>query len=291
MFDWENLRYFIAVVQAGSLSAAARRLNVDHATVSRRLSALESELKMRVIDRLPRACRPTAAGRQILEFAEKMEEHAFAIERAALAEHMPMHGTVTISVPPVLANNLFANHLHEFVQLHPGIRLSMASQAQSISLGRREADIAVRLFRPEEPQNVTRKLGEMTFGLYASRDYLHAASPADWAFICYEAQFAEMPHQKWLESIAQGRRIACEVSDITTQQAAARTGIGVAALPVFMGDCDPGLQRLAFDSASYRREIWLVVHADLRHSPPIRAVIDFIADVTGRTFPPDAGRS
>lgn len=215
-----------------------------------------------------------------------MEEHAFAIERLALTEHLPMHGIVTISVPPVLANNFYANHLYVFAQMHPGIRLSMASQAQSVSLARREADIAVRLFRPEEPQNVTRKLGEMAFGLYASRDYAHTSTPDDWAFICYDAQFAEMPHQKWLESIARGRRIACEVSDITTQQVAARTGIGVAGLPVFMGDDDPGLQRLPFDGEPYARDIWLVVHADLRHSPSIRAAIDFIAAVTGRTFAP-----
>nr|WP_241022765.1 LysR substrate-binding domain-containing protein [Burkholderia sp. Se-20373] len=144
------------------------------------------------------------------------------------------------------------------------------------------------MFRPEEPQNVTRKLGEMAFGLYACRDYAHASTPDDWAFICYDAQFAEMPHQKWLESIARGRRIACEVSDITTQQVAARTGIGVAGLPVFMGDGDRGLQRLPFDGEPHARDIWLVVHADLRHSPSIRAAIDFIAGVTGRTFAPDS---
>ncbi|RQV24380.1 LysR family transcriptional regulator [Burkholderia cenocepacia] len=284
MFDWENLRYFVAVVQTGSLSAAARRLKVDHATVSRRLSALEAELKIRVIDRLPRACRPTSAGKHILEFAKQMEEHAFAIERLALADQMPLHGVVTVSVPPVLANNLFANHFHEFARLHPGIRLAIASQAQRISLGRREADLAVRLVRPEEPQNVTRKLGEMTFGLYASRGYANASAPGDWAFIGYDAQFAEMPHQQWIQSIAHGRRIVCEVSDITTQQVVARTGVGVAGLPVFMGDSDPELQRLPFDGEPFSREIWLVVHADLRHSPPIRAVIDFISDVASRAF-------
>ncbi|RKP54726.1 LysR family transcriptional regulator [Pararobbsia silviterrae] len=291
MFDWENLRCFVAVAQTGSLSAAARRLNVDHATVSRRVSALEAELKMRVIDRLPRACRPTPAGRQILVFAEQMEERAFAIERLALAQQMPLQGVVTVSVPPVLANNLFANHFHEFTRLHPGIRLAIASQAHRVSLGRREADLAVRLIRPEEPQNVTRKLGEMTFGLYASRSYVHASAPANWEFIGYETQFAEMPHQHWLQSIAQGRRIVCEVSDITTQQVAARTGVGVAGLPVFMGDSDPELQRLPFEGQRFSREIWLVVHTDLRNSPPIRAVIDFISGVTGRTFSQDFGLS
>ncbi|MBN3789109.1 LysR family transcriptional regulator [Burkholderia sp. Ac-20353] len=289
MFDWENLRVFVAVAQSGSLSAAARRLKVDHATVSRRLSALEAELNLRVVDRLPRACRLTAAGRQVLGFAEKMEAEAFAIERLALAEQMPMQGTVTISVPPVLANNLFANHLHTFAQLHPGIRLAIASETQSVSLGRREADIAVRLFRPEEPQSVTRKLARMAFGLYASHTYAHASEPAAWAFIAYDARFSELPHPKWLQSIAGGRRIACEVSDITTQQAAARTGIGVAGLPVFMGDNDPALQRLPFDGEPFYRDIWLVVHPDLRHSPLIRAVIDFIVEVVGNTFEPHAG--
>lgn len=284
MFDWENLRVFVAVAQSGSLSAAARQLKVDHATVSRRLTALEAELKMRVVDRLPRACVPTAAGLQILELAANMEESAFAIERLALAAQSPMQGTVTISVPPVLASNFFAHHLHEFAQLHPGIRLALASHAQPVSLKRREADIAVRLFRPEESQNVTRKLGEMAFGLYASRDYAHASEPADWAFIGYEAQFAEMPHQQWLQSIARGRPVACEVSDITTQRAAARTGIGVAGLPVFIGDNDAALQRLPLDATPFHREIWLVVHADLRHSPLVRTVIDFVVAVTGRTF-------
>lgn len=290
MFDWENLRCFIAVAQSGSLSAAARRLKVDHATVSRRLGALEAELNMRLVDRLPRACQMTAAGRQVLALAAQMEENAFSIERLAQAGQAPMQGTVTISVPPVLANNLFVNHLHAFAQRHPGIRLAIASQAQSVSLGRREADIAVRLFRPEEPQSVTRKLADMAFGLYASRDYAQASEPAAWAFIGYAAQHAEMPHPKWLQSIARGRRIACEVSDITMQQAAARTGVGVAGLPVFMGDSDPALQRLPCDGEPFHREVWLVVHPDLRNSPMIRAVIDFAADIIARTLGPIAGR-
>jgi DNA-binding transcriptional LysR family regulator len=284
MFDWENLRCFIAVAQSGSLSAAARRLKVDHATVSRRLSALEAELDLRLVDRLARACRLTAIGQQVLAAAAHMEEHAFAIERLALAERLPMHGTVTISAPPVLASHFFAGQLQRFAQRHPGIRLALASQAQSVSLGRREADLAIRLFRPEEPQSVTRRLGAMPFALYASRDYPQADTPAEWAFIAYEAHFMEMPHQKWLMSIADGRRIACEVSDIGTQQAAARTGIGVAGLPVFMGDADPMLRRLPFDGAPFHREIWLVVHADLRHAPLMRAVIDFVSERVTEAF-------
>jgi DNA-binding transcriptional LysR family regulator len=284
MFDWENLRFFVAVAQTGSLSAAARQLKVDHATVGRRLSALESDLAMRLVDRLPRACQLTASGRQIVELAQRMEAEAFAIERLARAAQSPMHGKVTISVPPVLASNFFATTLGAFAQRHPGIRLSIASEAQRVSLGRREADLAVRLARPDEPRNVTRKLGTMPFALYASRDYAQADQPADWEFIAYEARLADMPHEQWLRAAAGARPVVCEVSDITTQLAVARTGVGVAGLPVFMGDADPTLQRLPWAGEAFSLDIWLVVHDDLRHSPPIRAVIDFVAEVVGQTF-------
>ncbi|WP_321889879.1 LysR family transcriptional regulator [Paraburkholderia bannensis] len=284
MFDWENLRFFVAVAQTGSLSAAARQLKVDHATVGRRLSALEADLEMRLVDRLPRACQLTASGRQIVELAQRMEAEAFAIERLARAVQSPMHGKVTISVPPVLASNFFATTLGAFSQRHPGIQLAIASEAQRVSLGRREADLAVRLARPDEPRNVTRKLGTMPFALYARRDYAQAAHPAEWAFIAYEARLADMPHEQWLRAAAGERPIVCEVSDISTQLAVARTGIGVAGLPVFMGDADPALQRLPWSGEAFSRDIWLVVHDDLRHSPPIRAVIDFVAEVVSQTF-------
>jgi DNA-binding transcriptional LysR family regulator len=284
MFDWENLRFFLAVAQTKSLSGAARALKVDHATVSRRLSALETELQARLVDRLPRSCQLTALGRQIFTLVTEMEAGAFAVERAVRAEQSPMAGKVTLSVPPVLASNFFANQLFAFRQLHPEIQLSLASQSQSVSLGRREADIAVRLFRPTEPSNVIRKLGEMPFALYASRHYEHAGKPANWGFITYEAELAGMLHQKWLLAAAGDRKTVCEVSDITTQHAAARTGIGVASLPTFIGDQDPALQRLAFDGEAFSPEIWLVVHVDLRHSPLLRAVIEFVVDVVGKTF-------
>ena len=284
MFDWESLRVFMAVAHAGSLSGAARALKVDHATVSRRLSALEADLQVRLVDRLPRACQLTALGQQVYTLATGMEANAFAIERAVRAEQSPAAGRVTLSMPPVLAANFLAGTLGQFRQRYPQVQLSIAGQAHSVSLGRREADIAIRLYRPTEPDSVIRKLGTLPFALYASRDYAHQATPAQWSFIAYEAHLADMPHQKWLLEVAQGRPIACEVSDITTQHAAARTGVGVAGLPTFMGDDDPQLQRLPYDGEGFAREIWLVVHADLRHSPLLREVMGFLVDVFAQRF-------
>ncbi|MGV1867766.1 MULTISPECIES: LysR family transcriptional regulator [unclassified Rhizobium] len=136
MADWENLRHFIAVGRSGTLSGAARALNVDHATVSRRLAALEAELDVALVERLPRSCRLTTIGQQVFDQAVTMEGAADGIARIARAAHMPLIGKVTLSAPPVLAAHLLAQHLAHFRSRYPDIRLSLAAQAQQVSLSK-----------------------------------------------------------------------------------------------------------------------------------------------------------
>jgi DNA-binding transcriptional LysR family regulator len=279
MIDWENIRHFVAVARIGTLSGAARSLNVDHATVSRRLSAFEDEVKARLVDRLPRACKLTPAGQRVFELAQGMEENVYAIERFLEASRTPLSGRVTLSAPPVLVANFLVKHLADFRCAHPNIQLSVSGQARQVSLSRREADIAIRLVRPEEATSVARKLGRMTFGLYASRDYSHLHNPSAWEFIAYDARFTDMPQQKWLMSVAKGRPIACEISDINGHLAAALAGAGVAGLPCFLGDSDTKLQRVAPDSEPFSRDIWMVVNRDLCRSPQLRAVMNFLATI------------
>lgn len=283
MFDWENLRHFLAVARAGTLSGAARALQVDHATVSRRLAALETELHVTLVERLPRACRLTPIGAQVHSHAQAMEASAFAVERLAQASQGPLTGRVTLSAPPVLVTHLLAGRLLDFRSQHGGIQLSVSAQAQQVSLSRREADVALRLVRPQEASSVVRQLGQMPFALYASQDYEALHRPEDWRFIAYDAQFTDMPQQQWLLGIAGRRAVACELSDIGSHVAAARAGVGVAGLPRFLGDATPGLLRLAPEAAPFLRDIWLVVHRDLRHSKPVRAVMDFVAQAITQT--------
>jgi DNA-binding transcriptional LysR family regulator len=276
MADWENLRHFMAVARSGTLSGAARALKVDHATVSRRLAALEAELDVVLVDRLPRSCRLTATGRQIFDQAVAMDNAADGIARIARAAHTPLIGKVTLSAPPVLVAHVLAQHLAHFRSVYPDIRLSLAAQAQQVSLSRREADVALRLVRPEETGSFARKVGTMAFGLYARRDYEHRDVPDRWQFIAYDETFADMPQQKWLLGISGGRPIACELNDISGHLIAARAGAGVAGLPCFLGDTDPELLRIGEDALSFARDIWLLVHRDLRKTPSVRAVMDFV---------------
>ncbi|MDH5857565.1 LysR family transcriptional regulator [Lampropedia aestuarii] len=277
MFDWENLRHFLAVARAGTLSGAARSLKVDHATVSRRLAALEVELQVSLVERLPRSCRLTPMGVQIYEQAKVMETSAFAAERLARASQEPLAGKVMLSAPPVLVTHLLAGRLVDFRGEYPGIQLSVSTQTQQVSLSRREADVALRLVRPKESSSVVRKLGQMPFALYASPDYVAMHRPKDWTFIAYDTQFAEMPQQQWLLEVAGNRTVGCELSDISSHLTAARAGAGVAGLPCFLGDEDPSLVRLEHEGPTFSRDIWLVVHRDLRRSPPVRAVMGFAA--------------
>jgi DNA-binding transcriptional LysR family regulator len=232
-----------------------------------------------VVDRLPRSCRLTAIGRRVLERAVEMEAGAHGIARLATAAHAPLVGRVTLSAPPVLVAHLLAEQLARFRAAYPDIRLSLSAQGQQVSLSRREADVAVRLVRPDEAGSVTRKVGIMAFGLYAHRSYAHLAAPERWQFIAYDQSFTDMPQQSWLLGFAGDRPVACELNHISEHLIAVRAGVGVAGLPCFIGDRDRDLVRIHDDVPSFARDIWLVVHRDLRKTPAVRAVMDFAAAV------------
>ena len=140
-------------------------------------TTLEAELQMQLFERLPRACRLTESGVQIPEWAQRMETAAFGIARHARAHQAPLDAKVTLSAPPVLATHFLARHLAGLRADHPRIHLAVLAQPQQVSLSRREADIALRLVRPKESSNVTRRIGRKPFGLYAHRDYAASVAP------------------------------------------------------------------------------------------------------------------
>ncbi|MFS8050763.1 LysR family transcriptional regulator [Rhizobium sp. BR 314] len=279
MIDWEDIRHFLAVAESGTLSAAARKLKVDHATVSRRLASLEAALDVRLVDRLPRSVRLTTIGEAVREHALAIETSVDGIARLTKAAHKPLAGRVTLSAPPVLVAPLLARHLARFHEDYPDIRLSLSANGEQVSLSRREADVAVRLVRPDEAGSIARKIGTMPFSLYAHRAYAHLATPQRWQFIAYDQGFSDMPQQRWLLGIAGERPVVCELNYIGEHLIAARAGVGVAGLPCFLGEADPDLIRIDQGFPSFTRDIWLAVHRDLRQSRPIRAVMDFVINV------------
>jgi DNA-binding transcriptional LysR family regulator len=284
MFDWEDLRHFVALAESGTLSGAARRLRVDHATVGRRVAALEAALGIRLVDRLPRRCVLTELGQRIAALASEMGDSSHAIERAARGVQVPaVAGRVTVSAPPIFASHFLAPRLAPLRRQHPKLRLVLSGEAASVSLSRQEADIAVRLGRPKERSSVMRRLGAMRFDLYAAREYEAVDTPAAWEFIAYSPALDHLPQQQWLRAVAGERPVVFEAGDLASQLAVVHSGVGVAVLPAFLAAQDPELVRLPASPPAPVRELWLVVHADLRRAPAIRAVIDFLTTLIAKS--------
>jgi DNA-binding transcriptional LysR family regulator len=284
MIDWQDLRYFSVLARLGSLSAAARELAVDHATVGRRVASLERALALRLIDRLPRSSPLTAEGMAIAELAAGMDDIAQAITRRARGLTASATATVRISAPPAVAACLIAPHVADFHRACPGITLVLSGAAQNAALDRGEADIAVRMTRPQAKDLVVRRIGAVRFALYAAPAY--AALPREsWAFIGYDAALDHVTQQIWLRSLLAGRPIAFQASDLFSQREAARAGLGAAVLPCFMGDKDPALVSLPVASAPPARDLWLATYPDLKRSPAVRTVMTFLAQAIGQACP------
>jgi DNA-binding transcriptional LysR family regulator len=276
MPDWEDLHHFVTLAREGTLSAAARTLGVDHATVARRVAALETSTGLKLVDRRSRATVLTDDGRRIAAVAAPMEEAAFAVGRAARAAKPEIDGEVTISAPPNFASSVIAPQLVRLRQQYPGVQIKLIGEKRKASLSRREADIALRLMRPVEAGLFVRKIGSFGFSLYGAPSYLEKTPPHALSFIGYDASMAESPQEVWLRTIIGEREVVLRTNDLETQLAAARSGLGVAALPHYLGDGDPHLRRHTVTQKPINREIWLAVHRDLRQVPAVRAVMEFL---------------
>jgi DNA-binding transcriptional LysR family regulator len=276
MADWEDLHHFVTLAREGTLSAAARTLGVDHATVARRVAALEQSTGLKLVDRRARTTVLTDDGRRIAAVATPMEEAAFAVGRAAQAAKPGVDGEVSVSAPPNFASSVIAPQLVRLRAQHPGIHIKLIGEKRKASLSRREADIALRLMRPVEGGLLVRKIGSFGFSLYGAPDYLEKTPPHALSFIGYDASMAESPQEVWLRTIIGEREVVLRTNDLETQVAAACSGLGVAALPHYLGDSNPRLQRYTVTQKPISRDVWLAVHRDLRQVPAVRAVMEFL---------------
>lgn len=274
--DWESLRYFSVFASSGSLAAAARCLQVEHATVARRIAALEIGLGLKLVERRARAYRLTAEGQRIAQLAQRMDDDAQAVLRAAAIGQQRVAGTVALSVPPATSRTLLVPYLGSLYQRHPAIRLRLIAETRLASL-RREVDLAVRLGRPDDPELIVRRLRSLTFSYYAARDYLVRTAAADYVFVGYPESLDASPQQRQVQAFADGRPLGLRSNSVELQIGAVRAGVGVALLADLPDVvADPTLAVLPDGAAVLVRELWLVVHRDQWQAPAVRAVAEFV---------------
>ncbi|HWU74162.1 MAG TPA: LysR family transcriptional regulator [Sphingomonas sp.] len=274
--QWDDLKYFIALARAGTLSAAARKMGAEHTTIARRVASLEAGLGMRLFDRSSGGFVLTAEAARIAELAARIERDAFEIERTAQGGKSDLEGQVRISAPPAFAGAFLAARLVALRAAHPGLDIELVGDSRSVSLSRREADIAIRLNPPEGASIVARRVGTLAFGLYGERSYVERTPDSERHFIGYDESLDHVPQQRWLRSVFGAQRLVFRSNELATLHQAAAAGMGLAVLPRFMGDADPRLVMVPAEPPPSGRELWLLIHPDLRRSPRFRAVFDFL---------------
>lgn len=177
MIDWDDIRHFLAVARGGSVRAAAERLGVNHSTVLRRIAQFEERLGAHIFEKLPSGYRLTAAGEEVLEFAEEMEASSNRLETQIFGRDQAVRGPLRVTLAPILATHLLMPDFADFARLHPDIEMDILSSGELVNLTNREADVAIRVVydRKTLPLNLHGLKGPEVFGgVYMSRDRLAA---------------------------------------------------------------------------------------------------------------------
>ncbi len=283
-FEWSDLRYFLAVARSGKLTEAARRLEVEHSTVSRRLSALEHALGARLFDKEPGGYKLTSDGEKLLPSAESMETIALASQSHLTDSNRSVSGTVRIGAPDGFGSHFLAPRLGGLAKKHPDLEIQLIALPRVFNLTKREADIAISLNRPKEKRLHGDKLTDYRLRMYAAPSYLAKHPPirstatlAEHSFIGYVDDLIYAPELDYLRLAAKDIRAMLKSSTLVAQQEMTLAGAGICILPDFLARQHPELKCVLPNEVELVRTFWLLVHADIRNLARVRVVSEFIA--------------
>ncbi|MGH7124496.1 MAG: LysR family transcriptional regulator [Stellaceae bacterium] len=280
--DWGDLRVFLTLATEGRLSAAARKLEVSHPTVARRIKALEDAIGARLFDQLPDRFVLTAAGEELLADAREMERAADSIERRSVGLGDTTHGTVRISAGEAMTAFL-ARHLPRLRHNLNCVEFELVASHTLANLSRREADLLIREQVPHVASIVARRLGRVAYAVYGSRALeiagLSREAMRAMPWVGFDDEHEYMPGQSWMLELLEGARPLVRVNNWLVLHEAVRAGAGLAVLPCYVGDSDPELRRVGATLSEVAVDQWLLVHRDLRTLPRVRAVMDALVSL------------
>ncbi|VAX08292.1 Transcriptional regulator, LysR family [hydrothermal vent metagenome] len=281
--DWDGFRYFIAAAETGSLSAAAKLLDSNQPTIGRQIDALEAALEIKLFQRHAKGLTLTQEGAYILQQSQSMRSLVVKATRTMQEKKEDISGSVKIAIPEGLCIEILLPELSKFYQQHPSINLILNVSPNTANLTSGEADIAIRLFRPDNANLVVTHIGDMEMGLYASKSYSQAHDRIDklsdlkhHAVILYGDTLSALPENQWLEKQISASRCILRSDNTTTRLKATKLGLGISIQPQLFSIRNNDLQRLIKDAVIPGHEIWLVYHQDLRNTQRVRAVVTFI---------------
>ncbi|KRD64412.1 LysR family transcriptional regulator [Ensifer sp. ENS10] len=283
--NWDDVRMFLAVARTGQILAASKRLGVNHATLSRRVTALEETLKTRLLVRRPNGCELTAEGEIFLTAAERMETEMLAAQSQIGRIDTAIAGTVRIGAPDGFGVSFLAPRLGRLTARYPELKLQLVPVPRSFSLSQREADIAITIERPEQGRLVSSKLTDYTLGLYASSDYLekHGTPQTiddlrEHRRIGYVEDLIFTPSLNFSAEIMRSWDASFEISSATGQTEAVRSSAGIGILHNYIARHTPELKRI-LPETTIRRAYWTTYHESARDLVRVRTVVAFLQEL------------
>jgi DNA-binding transcriptional LysR family regulator len=284
-FDWNKARAFLVTAEEGSLSAAARALGMAQPTLGRQVDGLEQELGIVLFERVGRGLTLTPSGLELLEHVRDMGEAAGRVSMTALGQSQALEGAICISASETYAAVLLPPIIAKLRKLEPGIRVEIVVANHASDLRRREADIAIRNFRPTEPDLIAKKIGDADAVLYATPDYIEMIGNPTKPYDLRHADFVNMDHGgmmlKGLNTLGLGLTEAnfpLLTESYLVMWELVRQGAAIGILDAHIGDADPVVRRVLPDLEPLVFPIWLVSHRELTTSRRIRVVYDFLAE-------------
>ncbi len=292
MFDWDDLRYFLAIARCGSTLSAAKALGVSQPTVARRLSALEARIDRKLVEQHPTGYRLTDLGRTMLPHAEEVERSVAAFQRQVMLGGKDLSGTLRVTCPEGMASRILAPMIEAFQAKYPQLRVDLIMTDRRLDLSKGEAEVAIRMHEPGEASLIARRIADSAWGIYASRTYIERhGRPQKYedldnhAVVEFAGEMADNQAGKWLRLTAPLARIAARGNSMLGVLAFVKSGAGLAPLPMMLGGSAEGLEAVLAPVPEIGSRIYLVMHKDLRRTARVRAFSDFIAVEFARLRP------
>lgn len=280
--DWDDLRFFLAVSEHGSISAAAKFLNVNHSTVLRRLASLEKRLGARLFDRLPDGYAMTSQGEELRNQLRGVKEQIETTQRSLSGRDLGLSGAIRVTTTDTLMHGLLMPYLAEFRALNPAIQMEIVINNTFLSLTRREADVAVRPSNIVPENLVGRRVGRLRTAIFASKNYLKKnEKKKEWAahdWVAPDQALSHLAQAKWMRENIPEERIMVRVDSLLGMVAAVRYGMGVGMLLCLLADDERDLVRLAEPLSELDTDVWILTHPALKGVARIKAFTDFLYD-------------
>jgi len=292
MFDWNDLRYLLAIAREGSTLAAAKALGVSQPTVQRRLAALEERIGRALVEHHPTGYRLTELGKALFPHAIDVERSVEAFQRQVISAGEELTGTLRVTCPEGMASRLLAPVIEAFREKHPELRVDLIMTDRRLDLAKGEAEVALRMHEPGEESLVARRIADSPWAIFASKSYIRRHGrperPEDLnhhAIVEFAGELASNHAALWLKSVAPNATIAVRGNSMLGVVAAVRSGAGLAPLPMLLGAAEDGLEPVLTSIPEIDSKLYLVMHADLQHRPRVRAFCDFVIAEFARLRP------